>query len=140
MAGFNKLVDKIYFTSTINSGINRDFCSTVISTGETTRLTSGDGVHTPIFNAITENFIDNFSSLNTPRIIKVISSQGKELKTLLTAENPLKNYAIGTTNLFTIKSELGDDLFCRMVLPVDFDPTKNILLSFTYMVVRMRKW
>jgi dipeptidyl-peptidase-4 len=125
VAGFNKKGDKIYFTSTINSGINRDFCSTIISSGKTTRLTSGDGVHTPLFNATTENFIDNFSSLNTPRIIKVVSSQGKDIKTLLTADNPLKNYAIGTTKLFTIKSELGDDLFCRMVLPVNFDSTKK---------------
>jgi len=125
IAGFNKKGDKIYFTSTINSGINRDFCSTIISTGKTTRLTSGDGVHTAIFNAETENFIDNFSSLNTPRVIKIVSSQGKEIKTLLTAENPLKDYAIGTTKLFTLKSQLGDDLYCRMVLPVNFDSTKK---------------
>ncbi|MFN5346594.1 MAG: DPP IV N-terminal domain-containing protein [Bacteroidota bacterium] len=125
VAGFNKKGDKIYFTSTINSGVNRDFCSTTISSGETTRLTTEDGFHATLFNAETENFIDNFSSLNTPRIIKVVSSQGKDIKTLLTAENPLKDYAIGTTKLFTLKSQLGDDLFCRMVLPVDFDSTKK---------------
>lgn len=125
VAGFDKKSANIYFTSTINSGINRDFCVTSIATGKVKRLTSGDGVHTCLYNQDANYFIDNYSSLNVPNVMKLISLDGKEKQTVLTAENPLKEYAIGTTKMFTIKSKLGEELFCRMVLPVDFDSTKK---------------
>ncbi len=125
VAGFDVKGVNIYFTSTINSGINRDFCVAKVSTGKVKRLTSGDGVHTCVFNAEGGYFIDNFSSLNTPRIIKLMDLDGKESQTLLTAENPIKEYATGITKMFSIKSKLGEDLYCRMVLPVDFDSTKK---------------
>lgn len=116
---------KVYFTSTINGAMNRDFCSTDLSTGQVKRITTGDGVHTISYNEIGQYFIDNFSSLNTPRVISVFSIAGKEVQVLLKADNPLKDYAIGATKLFSIKSKLGDDLYCRMITPVNFDSTKK---------------
>jgi dipeptidyl-peptidase-4 len=125
VAGFDTRGSNIYFTSTINGGINRDFCVTSVATGKVKRLTTGDGVHTCVFNAEGGAFIDSYSSLNVPRVIKLIGLDGKEMQTLLTADNPIKDYATGTTKMFSIKSKLGEDLFCRMVLPVDFDSTKK---------------
>jgi dipeptidyl-peptidase-4 len=115
----------IYFTSTINGAINRDFCSVDLASGKVKRITTGDGVHTITYNANGQYFIDNFSSLNTPRIISIKSTSGKETQVLLNADNPLKDYSIGATSLFTIKSKLGDDLYCRMITPVNFDSTKK---------------
>jgi dipeptidyl-peptidase-4 len=125
VTGIDAKSKKIYFTSTINGAINRDFCSVEIATGKVNRITTGDGVHTILYNENGQYFIDNFSNLNTPRIISVKSTVGKEIQELLSAENPLKDYAIGVTKLFTIKSKLGDDLHCRMITPVNFDSTKK---------------
>ena len=123
--GFNLKGDKLYFSSTINGAINRDYCSVEIQTGKVTRITSGDGVHTCTKNESGEFIIDNFSSLEIPRQVNILKSDGKKSFTLLNAENPLSDYQVGTTKIFTLKSDIGDDLYCRMITPPDFDPAKK---------------
>jgi dipeptidyl-peptidase-4 len=37
----------------------------------------------------------------------------------------MKDYKLGKLSIFKLKSEVGDDLYCRMIKPVDFDSTKK---------------
>ena len=42
------------------------------------------------------------------------------------AENPLKDYQLGKNEIFTIKAaDKKTDLYCRMILPHDFDPSQK---------------
>ncbi len=45
-------------------------------------------------------------------------------------ENPLKEYKLGETSIFTIKADNGDDLYCRLIKPSDFDPSKKYPVFF----------
>jgi len=44
---------------------------------------------------------------------------------LLSAENPLKDYKLGTTTIFTIPNRNQIPLYSRLIKPVDFDSTKK---------------
>ncbi|MBT8196272.1 MAG: S9 family peptidase, partial [Bacteroidia bacterium] len=113
-----------YFTATKESPINRDLYR-VNASGKITRLTKGDGFHSVSLSDDFNYFIDNFSSVETPRIVTIQNTDGKKSKELLKAGNPLKDYKIGEIGMFTIEAEDGSDLHCRMFRPADFDARKK---------------
>lgn len=69
--------------------------------------------------------IDEFASVDVPKIISIRNKDGKELKQLLIASNPLKDFNAVNRKLFTIKNENGDELYCKIVTPQPFDSTKK---------------
>ena len=124
-AGFDSKGTKAFYTSTTESGITRNFYSVEIKSGKIARLTKGEGTHTVVFNTNGNYFIDNFQSTDIPRNIYVNNTNGKSSKQIYTAPNPLKDYQLGQLSVFKLKSENGDDLFCRLFKPVNFDSTKK---------------
>lgn len=125
LAGFDAKGTKVFYTSTTESGITRNFYSVEIKTGKTTRITSGDGTHTNVMSSNANYIIDNFQSTTVPRNINIVSTNGKKSRTIHTAKNPLADYNLGEMSLFKLKSESGEDLFCRLYKPVAFDSTKK---------------
>ncbi|MCT4581307.1 MAG: S9 family peptidase [Flavobacteriales bacterium] len=97
------------------------------------QLTKEPGVHHVQYNAKFDLMIDSYSSLSTPKKINVIPvNKGKELA-LLTADNPLKDYKYGTTELVTLTSKSGEDLYGRLIKPHDFDASKKYpVLVYVY--------
>jgi dipeptidyl-peptidase-4 len=124
-AGFDEKGTSAYYTSTAESPITRNFYSVDFKKGNVVKITSGEGTHTALLNKKSNYIIDNFQSTTTPREIAVYNNKGKRLKTIKQAENPLKDYKLGQMSLFKLKSESGDDLYCRMFKPVGFDSTKK---------------
>ncbi|MCC6385477.1 MAG: DPP IV N-terminal domain-containing protein [Bacteroidia bacterium] len=123
--GFGSNGKYVFFTAALNSSITRDFCRTEIATGAFKKLTSGLGVHTVNSNEAKTLFIDNFTSTKTPRVISILNENGKKLKTLLQADNPLKQFKPVSVELFTIKNREGTDLQCRITRPVVLEPGKR---------------
>lgn len=124
-AGFDAKGTKVFYTSTTESGITRNFYATEIKSGKTIRVTKGDGTHTSMLSSNGNYILDNFQSTSIPRNISINSTNGKSSRQIFTASNPLKDYKLGSMNIFTLKSESGDDLYCRLFKPVDFDSTKK---------------
>ena len=91
------------------------------------RLTSERGWHSVTPSPDFKHFIDSYSSFNTPRVATLRSCKdGKVLRTLLEAEDPLKDYKTGEVMLGTVKSADGlYDNWYRLFLPPDFDPSKQ---------------
>ena len=123
--GFDEKCENLFFHANEQSPVNQDFYSVNLKTNKVTRLTTGNGFHTCILNSKKEFFIDNFSSSNTPREIKIVNIKSQKSNTILNAENPIKDYKLGKWNLFTIKNTEGTDLYCRLFKPIDFDSTKK---------------
>lgn len=124
-AGFDPKGTKAFYTSTTESGITRNFYSVELKSGKTTRITKGEGTHTSTLSSNGNYILDNFQSTETPRNIYVNSTNGKTSRLIYQAANPLEIYKLGTMSLFTLKSENGDDLYCRLFKPVDFDESKK---------------
>jgi len=125
LSGFDSKGNNVYFTATKESPLDRDFYSINIETCKITRITSEAGVHEVTKDKDGNYFLDSYSSLTVPGKVLLINSKGKVERTILEADNPLKDYNIGETKFFTLKSSDGYDLYCRMILPANFDSTKK---------------
>ncbi len=124
--GVDEKMQYIYFTiAPTEKPINQYVCKVALKGGKVARIADSDGTHTPIFNDKMTYFIDYFTNITTPRNIYLMNSQGKMINTLLTAENPYKNCAMGTTTMFPIKNKQGDSLWCRLITPPNMDPNKK---------------
>ncbi|MBQ5393533.1 MAG: S9 family peptidase, partial [Alistipes sp.] len=95
-------------------------------TEKTARMTHAAGWHNCIISPDGTHFIDNYSSLDVPRIITLNDSKGRVKRTILTAADPSKELNYGTIELGSIKSADGQyDNYYRLIKPHDFDPTKK---------------
>ena len=72
------------------------------------------------------HYIDSWSSLNTPAMTNLCSSDGTVIRNMLSAEDPTGDYAYTEIVLGTIRSADGKyDNYYRLIKPKDFDPTKK---------------
>lgn len=116
-----------YFTGTMDSPIERQVYSVSLKSGKITKLTNGKGTHKALFSADKKYFIDNYSSFseNVVQRYSLVDGKGKIIKVLLDSDDPLKDYNLGETTIFTIKSEDNTELYCRLIKPAGFDPSKK---------------
>jgi dipeptidyl-peptidase-4 len=123
--GFDDKGENLFFVSTISSPISKNLCSINLKTGKLSTITEGDQVHANSYSTDGAYVLDNFSNPNNPRTIQLIETKSGKKKILLAASNPLANYKQGTLSIFTIKNNKGDDLYCRLFKPTDFDSTRK---------------
>lgn len=124
-AGFDEKGTMAFYTATAESPVTRNFYSVDLKKGTVLRITQGEGMHAAMLNSKTNYIIDNFQSTLVPRETAVYTTKGKKIQIFKQAENPLKDYKLGQMSLFKLKSEAGDDLYCRIFKPIDFDSTKK---------------
>ncbi len=131
--GFDKKGDNVFFTCTKESPLDRDFYMVNLKSGKMTRITSAPGVHNVIQDETGENFLDAYSSLTVPYNVNLVNHEGKVLRKVFSAEDPLKDFSLGKTKFFKLKSSDGYDLYCREILPANFDSTKKYpVLVYVY--------
>jgi dipeptidyl-peptidase 4 len=124
--------DKIYFTATGVDPKNTHLFSVDLS-GNQTQLTKTDGVHANLMHPKGNLFFDQYSNITTPNVAQICSIDNKPNKELLTAPNPLTDYAIGTVEFFKIKSVDAQDLHGRIIKPSNFDASKKYpVLCYVY--------
>ena len=96
------------------------------SFGKPQRLTFAEGWHEIQLSPDYKHFIDSYSSLCTPRVVNICTTDGKILKNLLTADDPTLDYAYTEISLGTVRSADGQyDNYYRLIKPKDFDPSKK---------------
>jgi len=125
LLGFDASAENIFYVSNERNPIERDVYKLNIQSNEKTLLTKKHGTHSPNFNEDKNFFIDQFSSLETPKDYYLTDNNGNEIKTVFSANNPFNDYKIGKMSVFTLMNENGDSLFTRMIKPIDFDSTKK---------------
>ena len=114
------------FQSTQESPVERHIYKLTLASGEITRLTKEAGTHNASLSSDGKYILDNYSSTEVPNSYDIISTSGKYVRNILTADNPLKNVAMGEMKTGTIKAADGEtDLYYRLILPTDFDPSKK---------------
>lgn len=88
-------------------------------------VTAAEGTHNVQLHETGQFVIDQYSSVSVPNKIDIIATDGRMVKSLLTAPNPYTGKSIGKVELFTIPGSSGDQLHCRMIKPSNFDKTKK---------------
>jgi len=117
---------QIYFESTKDSPLDRHLYKVSVSSGKITKITKEEGYHNIQLNTDKTLFIDNYSNLKTPRIINICNTKGKVIENIITAEDKYNEFDLGEIKLGKVLGKDGKtDLYYRMILPTNFDPTKK---------------
>ena len=123
----------VLLTGTDNNGLDTQVYKSALKNSRSVKLTDQEGIHTIKANHNGTLILDSYKSLKNPGTIKIITSSGKEEKTLLQSKDPFENTLLGQTQLYTIKAEEGTELNCRLIKPANFDASKSYpVLVYVY--------
>lgn len=115
---------EILFTATGESPLDFKYFSVNLK-GKQREITKNSGTHSLVVGEDGKFFFDEFSSHTIPSKSLLLDASGKEIKVLLEGKNKLEDYAIGKTEIGTIKADDGTMLYTRLIKPSNFDPTKK---------------
>lgn len=116
----------VYYTSAEVSPVDNHLFKVDLKSGKKTRLTQAEGWHNVSMSKDMKYFVDNYSSLNVPRVIDLVRNDGRKVKELLKAENPTKDYNFGEITLGTVKTADGKfDNYYRLIKPMNFDASRK---------------
>ena len=118
--------DAVYYYSAEVSPIERHLFRKSLRTGKTLRLTREAGWHNCTLSPDGRYFADDYSSLDTPRVVAICSTDGGFYREEFRADNPSKEYNYSTIELGSVRSADGKyDNYYRLIKPLDFDPSKR---------------
>jgi len=123
---------EIVFSATGTSPLNTLYYLVDLN-GKQRCLTLEEGTHSIYLNDAATLFLDEYSSHTVVSKSTLKTMTGKTVKNLLTAENKLAPYAIGTADIGQIKDSDGTVLYTRLIKPSNFDPEKKYpVLVYVY--------
>lgn len=125
LVGLDPAGKTLYYLSAEVSPVEEHLFKTALSGGKATRLTQARGWHSVTMSHDKTWFIDNYSSVDVPRVINLATNKGKVQRTLLEAADPFENYATGELSLGSFTAGDGTELYYRLIKPVGFDPAKK---------------
>jgi len=124
----------LYFTATKESVLERHVYSVDLMSGDVTRVDNGGGDHSVVFNKDLTHYLDFYSTINTPTVVRLCRNNGKVVKELYRNNDfePAK-YNFGNTKFYKITSTDGDTLYTSLLYPSNFDPKKKYpVLVYVY--------
>lgn len=123
--GFNEKKKEIYFVSTKETPLEKHLYRINWINFKMQRLDNAEGVHTGILSSDGNHLYDLYSNAVTPRVANIINTNNLKSNTILTAENPLKNYQRSEIKNVTLKADDGTPLYGKIILPTNFDASKK---------------
>ena len=124
--GFNKKDKAVIIASNEKNPLQHNLWAVNINNGKRTLLDNGLGVHRGTLSASGALMYDKYQEPCVPHCITVTGTQKSKPVTLLTSEDPWKDYQQPIYENGSIKAADGTtDLYYRMVKPHNFDATKQ---------------
>jgi len=117
--------NNLWFTGTKESPLEKNIYSVNIESGKIVRVSPKHGTHSAIINSSGKYIIDVYSSTDVSREYSLLTNKGKQIRVIKEDKQPLADYNLGKMSIFTLKSNAGDDLYCRLIKPIDFDSTQK---------------
>jgi len=114
-----------YYTSTEVSPLQRHFYKVNLKNGKKTQITKEHGTHSVLPSKSGNFYLDFYTSTDVAKAVDLQYVKGGFTENLYTAEDPIKNYNIGTTEIGELKAEDGQTLYTRLIKPYNFDPNKK---------------
>jgi len=124
--GFDTDEKNMFFEATKESPIERHIYSVNLKDGKIEKLSDQAGTHAGVLSPDQKYILDKWTSTDIPGKLELITIRKNKKQTILEAKNTLKDFELGENTVFTIKAaDDSTDLFCRMIKPNHFDPTKK---------------
>ncbi|MFT6126861.1 MAG: dipeptidyl-peptidase-4 [Flavobacteriaceae bacterium] len=133
IAGFDSKNKNVIISGTGDDPRENRAFKVNLKNGKTQGLTTEAGRHGIKLSPNGNYIIDSYSNINTPRIVKVKAIQKKEERVVFTADNPIKDFQLGTTEFVNLKTKNGVNLYGRIIKPANFDASKKYpVLIYVY--------
>lgn len=125
--GFDNKGSKAYYTGAKNNGLERHLFEVDLKSGKTQQLTKVNGVHNASINSTGEYILDQYSNLNTPNKIQIITKKGNKVDHILSAPNPFNGQiSLPKIEFKQFTSPDGKTpLNARITYPTNFDVSKK---------------
>ena len=123
--GTDILNSTAYFMGNKDNPLTKMLYCVELKKGEVKTLSRAAGTHKIQMKADGRYFLDAYNSFSIANQIELLDDKGACIRVLLANKNPLKEIALGTTSVFTLKGDSGTDLYARMIKPVNFDSSKR---------------
>ena len=123
----------VYYLSHESSPINKELYSIDFKGKKKKCLSDKPGWYSASFSANSKYYISTFTDANTPPVYTLHTNNGKLLKTLednADLRERMREYGVGNKTFGTLTTTLGSDLNYYIILPPDFDSTKQYPLFF----------
>ncbi len=131
--GFDQKGNYVFITGTGDNPMETHTYKVNLKNGKFNKLTKENGTHRSQLSSNGAYLIDSYSNLEIPSETLIIDTKKGNSTLIHSAENPLKDYAIGTTEFITLKGNDGTDLYSRIIKPANFDPSKKYpVLIYVY--------
>ena len=124
--GFNAEKKSVIIQAAKADGMTYNLYSISLRNGRWTLLSNGEGVHKGALSADGKTLVDRFSGVDMPCRVDVVDIKSGKHTPWRTVDNPWAGYQQPSFRNGTVKAADGKtDLFYRMVLPPDFDESKQ---------------
>lgn len=131
--GFDAKNKHVLISGTGDDPRERKAFKVSLKNGKTEDLTLESGSHRVRLSDDGNYIVDSYSSIDTPRVIKVKALNKKYERIIFTTNNPIKDYQLGTTEFVNLKTNDGTDLYGRIIKPANFDVSKKYpVLIYVY--------
>jgi dipeptidyl-peptidase 4 len=118
--------NRVLFTSTEDSPTERQLYSVSLNGSSKQRLTKGEGTHTISLSPAAAYYLDDYSSLASPRQSILYKSDGTELREYRAADHAITDeFEILPTQILKVKAADGTLLYARMIKPAGFQADKK---------------
>ena len=127
LLGFDTEKKAVIISANADSPIQQNLYRVDIATGNMTRIDEGGkGWHNGRLSSSGRYLIDSYQEPDVPRNIAIVDTRSGKQKRYFTAPDPWQGYTVPEYRCGSIKAADGvTDLYYRLVLPTDFDPTKK---------------
>ena len=120
--GVDKARETIYFTSAEQSPLERQIYSIGFDGSGKKRISIYPGTHGVSLSPGALYFMDDFSSLTAPPRSTIYTGDGTELRKFREPEPTHAEYDILPTEIVTMKTSDGTQLYARLIKPAGFRP------------------
>ena len=120
--------NRIYFTSTEESPLQRHLYSVNFSGRNKTKHTQVEGTHDISMGSNSKYYIDRYSNTSTPTQVELWSTMNGKLEVLednASVDKFTEKHVYAPRELFSFTTSDGQKLDGYMIKPVDFDPDKE---------------
>lgn len=136
LLGVDEKNQKVYFTSTEKSSIERHIYMADIDGRNRKRITNKNGNHDAVFSKDFSLFLHTYSTVNESLRYTINDNTGKEVRVIednAVFNKTLSRYIMGALEFEKIKVSTGSELNAYTIKPANFDSSKTYpLLMFVY--------
>lgn len=126
IVGLDEEHNKIFFTSTEASPLDRQLYVIGLDGTGKRRLTQAEGMHGISFSPTSSYYLDDYSGFKTPERSLICRGDGQEVRVFQGPDTAQTDkYNILPTEIVNVKANDGTLLYARLIKPAGFDPSKK---------------